>query len=69
MISDYFTKPLQGKAFKIFYDVIMGYAHINTFLTADLPIKERVEKFKNIKMIEKSTVPCIEKEPGKLIIR
>ena len=62
MVADYFTNPLQGKAFKLFCDVIMGYAHINTFLAADLPIKEHVEKGKNNKMIEKSTVPFIEKE-------
>ena len=67
MIADYFNKPLQGKDFKIFRDVIMGYAHIDTLLTADLPIKERVKKCNNIKMIEKPTVPCI-KKIGKLII-
>ena len=29
MIADYFTKPLQGKMFKHFHDLIMGYVHIN----------------------------------------
>ena len=32
IISDYFTKPLQGKMFKIFRDFIMGYVHINDLL-------------------------------------
>ena len=29
MLADYFTKPLQGRAFKLFRDVIMGYRHIS----------------------------------------
>ena len=32
MIYDYFTKLLQGKMFKIFCDLIMGYFHINDLL-------------------------------------
>ena len=28
MIADYFTKPSQGKFFKLFCDMIMGYKHI-----------------------------------------
>ena len=59
--SDYFTKPLQAKAFKLFCDVIMRYYHVNTLLTMDLPIKEPVEKGNKIKMIEKLTVPYIKK--------
>ena len=43
MISDYFTKPLQGKLFKLFRDIIMGYKHIGDIL-ADIEsnAKERV---------------------------
>ena len=43
MVADYFTKPLQGRAFKFLRDIIMGYIN-----TTDLskfepsPIKERV---------------------------
>ena len=44
MTADYFTKPLQGNIFKIFRDVIMEFSHVDTLLTTDLPIKERVEK-------------------------
>ena len=29
MIADYFTKPLQGKMFKIFFDLIMVHVHIS----------------------------------------
>ena len=44
MIADYFTKPLQGKAFKLFRDLIMGYTPISTILDAiALSAKERVE--------------------------
>ena len=32
MIADYFTKPFQGKLFKLFYDLIMGYKHIGDIL-------------------------------------
>ena len=32
MIADYFTKPLRGKMFKMFRDLIMGYLHINDLL-------------------------------------
>ena len=46
MIADYFTKPLQGKMFKLFRDVIMGYAHVDSILNSDIPqIKERVGKY------------------------
>jgi hypothetical protein len=30
MLADYFTKPLQGKLFHLFRNVIMGWKHINT---------------------------------------
>ena len=47
MLANYFTKPLQGKAFKLFRDLIMGYAPISTILDAiALSAKERVEKHK-----------------------
>ena len=60
MIAEYFTKLLQEKYFNIFCDFIMGYSHVDTLLTEDLSIKERIEKVNNSKMIEKSTVLCIE---------
>ena len=34
MIDDYFSKPLQGKMFKIFCDFIMRYVFINDILQA-----------------------------------
>ena len=52
VIADYFTNPLQGKAFKTFFDVIMGYAHINNLLTVDLPIEERVEKETRLNLLK-----------------
>jgi hypothetical protein len=44
MLVDYFTKPLQGKAFKVYRDVVMGHKHINS-LNDLVPsrIKECVE--------------------------
>jgi len=33
MIADYFTKPLQGKQFLRFREVIMGWKHINALLS------------------------------------
>jgi hypothetical protein len=45
MIADYFTKPLQGKQFKHFRDLIMGYKHISEVLSSiRLASKERVER-------------------------
>jgi hypothetical protein len=60
MIADYFTKPLQGKVFKMFRDLIMGYVHINDLLKEiENTIKERVDKHeiieKSRKVIEKSS--------------
>jgi hypothetical protein len=49
MIADYFTKPLQGKQFKLLREIIMGYMHINDFLKEIEPsIKEHVEKQKRL---------------------
>ena len=49
MNSDYFTKPLQVKTFKMFRDLIMGYVHINDLHQAiELSDKERVNKSKNV---------------------
>ena len=43
-LADYFTKPLQGKLFRRFREVIMGYKYINDLLLDTLfPLKERVE--------------------------
>ena len=44
MLGDYFTKPLQGKAFKRFWNIIMGRVHINDIIDDSVySIKERVE--------------------------
>ena len=44
MLSDYFTKPLQGRMFHAYRNVIMGWKHISSLhqLTSS-SIKERVE--------------------------
>ena len=41
MIADYFTKPLQGRLFKLFRDVIMGYRPLDDIIN-EIPMKERV---------------------------
>jgi hypothetical protein len=43
MLADYFTKPLQGRLFHMFRDVIMGWKHVDTLKEwpSSLP-KERV---------------------------
>ena len=47
-MDDYFTKPLQGKMFNCFRDLIMGYVNRNDVLQAnELSAEERVEKSKN----------------------
>ena len=56
MLADFFTKPLQGKAFKVYRDVLMGYAHLDT-LNSLTPssIKERVEISDENKIIVEET--------------
>jgi hypothetical protein len=44
MIADYMSKPLQGRLFVTFRDVIMGWAHISTLFDIFSPTEERVEK-------------------------
>lgn len=47
MMADYFTKPLQGRMFKMFRSVIMGHVHINELLSdPEFLLKECVEKIK-----------------------
>ena len=47
MITEYFTKPLQGKMFKMFRDLIMGYVHINNLFQAiEFSAKEHADKSK-----------------------
>ena len=43
MIADYMAKPLQGKLFITFRNVIMGWAHISTLFDIFSPTEERVE--------------------------
>ena len=44
MLADYFTKPLQGRMFGIYRDVLMGWKHISTLQSIPSPcMKERVE--------------------------
>jgi hypothetical protein len=44
MLADYFTKALQGRLFRLFRDIIMGYVHIDTILLdPSYPLKECVE--------------------------
>ena len=43
MLADYFTKPLQGKSFHTFRNIIMGWEHISTLKKVTSPhMKERV---------------------------
>ena len=44
MLADYFTKPLQGKLFRRYWNIIMGKTHVNDILDdSSYSIKERVE--------------------------
>ena len=42
MLEDYFTKLLNGKVFKIFREVIMGYKPISSLKSIPVLMKERV---------------------------
>jgi hypothetical protein len=49
MLADFFTKPLQGKLFRMYRDVIMGYRHISELSSIDIStIKERVGNQENV---------------------
>ena len=41
MLDDYFTKPLQGRLFHMFIEVLMGWKHISTLHQISIPLKER----------------------------
>ena len=63
MIADYMSKPLQGKLFVTFRNVIMGWTHISTLFDIFSPTEERVEnngclavKPKSIKLTYAETV-------------
>jgi len=43
MLADFFTKPLQGRKFHLFRNILMEYASIRSLNDADTSIKERVE--------------------------
>ena len=43
MLADFFTKPLQGKLFNFFRDIIMGYVSAHEVITVNPEMKERVE--------------------------
>ena len=42
MLADFFTKPLQGRMFQLFRNVIMGYLPVSS-IVEQIPIKERVD--------------------------
>jgi hypothetical protein len=44
MVADYMSKPLQGKLFVTFRNVIMGWEHISTLFNIFSSTEERVEK-------------------------
>ena len=66
MIADFFTKALQGKAFKFFRDIIMGYTTVEEILrtlkdkNVSFTVKERVEN----NGITKNDDKVIEKNPS-----
>ena len=43
MIADYFTKPLQGRVFQKFRNIIMGYEKLSALQDDSFTLKERVE--------------------------
>ena len=42
MLADFYTKPLQGRLFKRFRDVLMGNEPISSLKEKKIKIKERV---------------------------
>ena len=63
MIADFFTKPLQGMAFKKLRDVVQGYKHVSTLMEndEDLSVEERVRK--GSILTDEENVGAPEKDP------
>jgi hypothetical protein len=66
MIADYMSKPVQGKLFHTFRNVIMGWAHISTLFDAFNSNEERVGDNGNLPVNGKLTVLPIEPKARKL---
>ena len=60
MVADFFTKPLQGRMFKFFRDVVMGYKTMEEILF-DISIKERVEDKNKNRIVSENSKQVIEK--------
>jgi len=43
MLADYMSKPLQGKLFTLFRNVLMGWQHISTLFDIFSSMEKRVE--------------------------
>ena len=55
MLADYFTKPLQGRIFRAFRQVIMGYKSISWLKTELSLNKERVEKTNKLNLYRENS--------------
>ena len=56
LLADYFTKPLQGKKFKAYRNLIIGYKHINSLSELGVStVKECVRICENKKMTGETT--------------
>ena len=42
MLADFFTKPLQGRMYRLFRNILMGHTSLQTLIEL-IPIKEHVE--------------------------
>jgi hypothetical protein len=61
MIADYMSKPVQGKLFHTFRNVIMGWAHISTLFDAFSSNEERVGD--NGNLTDNGNLPVLPIEP------
>ena len=43
MLADFFTKPLQGKLFNFFRNIVMGYVSAHDVIAVNPEMKERIE--------------------------
>jgi hypothetical protein len=57
MVADYMSKPLQGKLFVTFRNVLMGWAHLSTLFDIFSPTEECVEKRGNLAVGPKPSKP------------
>ena len=60
MVADFFTKPLQGRMFRLFWEAIMGYRSMEEIIS-EISIKKRVGNNDKNRIVSENSNSVIEK--------